>query len=89
MCLKGHREDYKSVYVYKMYASGNCSLSLAGKGRTRVFSSFFCYLFEKSVRLIQYKDMKVINLCLLLLFPLRILVSLGICVCMRMREYNC
>lgn len=62
-------------------------LSRAGKGRTRVFSSFFCYLFEKSVRLIQYKDMKVINLCLL--FPLRILVSLGICVCMRMTEYNC
>lgn len=77
----------------KMYASGNCSLSLEGEGAdASFFFVLFCYLFEKSVRLIQYKDMKVINLCfLLLLFPLRILVSLGICVSvfMRMREYNC
>lgn len=73
----------------KMYASGNCSLSRGEGADASFFFVFFCYLFEKSVRLIQYKDMKVINLCLLLLFPLRILVSLGICVCMRMTEYNC
>lgn len=65
-----------------MYASGNCSLSRGGGGGREFLLRFFfvCYLFEKSVRLIQYKDMKVINLCFLLLFfPLRILVSLGIC----------
>lgn len=81
VCLRGLRVDYKSVCVKCMQVGIVLSLS-RGRGRTRVSSSFFvCYLFEKSVRLIQYKDMKVINLCflLLLLFPLRILVSLGIC----------
>lgn len=40
-------------------------LSLAGEGADAsfFFVFFVCYLFEKSVRLIQYKDMKVINLC--------------------------
>lgn len=55
-----------------------CVSEGGGRGG-REFLLRFCYLFEKSVRLIQYKDMKLINLCLLL-FPLRILVSLGICV---------
>lgn len=41
-------------------------LSLEGGGAdASFFFVFFCYLFEKSVRLIQYKDMKVINLCFL------------------------
>lgn len=58
------RVDYKSVGVCKMYASGNCSLSRGGGGGREFLLRFFvCYLFEKSVRLIQYKDMKVINLC--------------------------
>lgn len=49
-----------------MYASVNYSLSrVGGRGGREFFLRFFCvcYLFEKSVRLIQYKDMKVINLC--------------------------
>lgn len=49
-----------------MYASVNYSLSrVRGRGGREFFLRFFCvcYLFEKSVRLIQYKDMKVINLC--------------------------
>lgn len=40
-------------------------LSLEGEGADASFFFVFCYLFEKSVRLIQYKDMKVINLCFL------------------------
>lgn len=81
VCLWGLRVDYKCVCVKCMQVG--IVLFIAGEGANASFSSFFlfCYLFEKSVRLIQYKDMKVINLCflLLLLFPLRILVSLGIC----------
>lgn len=49
-----------------MYASVNYSLArVGGRMDASFFFVFFCvcYLFEKSVRLIQYKDMKVINLC--------------------------